>query len=293
MQLITITFLASIAFSSTINCSESGGRYPSIFQLSDLQNEFDNLQENDLLVLDIDDTTIVANDVAKREYPKKELRAFKDEIFKGRDLENEIKYFESIQWCIAAHSLIDPKTPDIVANLQKKNIRVIALTHMRIGKTHKIEDWHEWRYSRLKEFGIDLAHGNPESYDFGLMHAGKILKEPSEAPAFRKGVLATSRSCSKGEVLAELIRQLPERPNRIIFVDDYVEHLDSVAQAMKEMGIDAGIYESVGTKELPDRFNPSDSEKVAIAKLQYERLINNHEWLSDEQARELFKFLLS
>jgi hypothetical protein len=100
-------------------------------------------------------------------------------------------------------------------------------------------------------------------------------------PIFHKGILPTSRSCSKGQALAELLKQLDWTPSSIIFFDDYEEHVNSVYEEMSKLNIPCKAFHYKATEIIDSTID------IELALFQYEYLIEYEKWLSDIQAMEL------
>jgi hypothetical protein len=73
------------------------------------------------------------------------------------------------------------------------------------------------------------------------------------------------------------------RPNKVIFVDDELEHVQSVMAFLEKHGIDCTGIHYTAANEAPGEFN------FDHARFQINYFINHDIWLSDNESRELFQ----
>lgn len=249
----------------------------TIFSLKQAQSTLEHLDSNALVVFDVDETLIISIDKIRRRHPENIINQFTQVHFDNliKDVAHK-EYLDSIRLKMSAQKLVDLESPHLINKLQAKNIRVIALTHMRAGSYYTIESMEEWRYKQLYDLGIDLSVHNPNNIILKNLPMGQ-----KSHPVFHKGILATSRSCSKGQALAELLKQLNWIPSSITFFDDYEEHANFVNEEMEKLNIPCISFHNRATEMINSIID------IELALFQYQYLIKHEKWLSDIQAREL------
>lgn len=82
--------------------------------------------------------------------------------------------------------LVENTTPDLIRSLQKRGIKVIALTHCRTGSYGDLPSVEQWRIDELKSFGIDFSWAFPEAKRV-VLHS--LAKPEISAPLFQDGIL--------------------------------------------------------------------------------------------------------
>lgn len=249
----------------------------TIFSLKEAQSTLEHLDSNALVIFDVDETLIMSIDKIRRRHPEEIINQFTQAHFDSqiKDIVHK-EYLDSIRLKMSAQKLIEPESSNLINSLQAKNIRVIALTHMNAGSYYTIESMEEWRYQQLYDLGVNLSLHNPNNIILKNLPMGR-----SSHPIFHKGILATSRSCSKGQALAELLRQLNWTPSSIIFFDDYEEHLNFVHEEMKKLNIPCTAFHYKATETIDSTID------IELASFQYQHLMKHEKWLSDIQAKEL------
>lgn len=251
-----------------------------IFSLKEAQEVLEKLDENALVVFDVDETLILVKDKIRRKHPEKIIADFNMMHFDTviEDVERKER-LDSIILKTAQQELIEPESAQIVKNLQSKNIKVIALTHMHAGKYSTLESMEEWRFKQLYDLNINFEINNSMTI---------ILKNfpmvRNSHPIFYKGILATARSCQKGEALAELLNQLQWKPSIVVFFDDSFCHIESVHKEILKLNIPCIAFHYKATEIIANNID------FGIAKFQYKYLLKHEKWLGDEEAQYLMEY---
>lgn len=249
----------------------------TIYSLEQAQHILESLDDKALVVFDVDETLIIPVDKICRKHPEALVSDIKKNYFHNMIKDSaERQCLDSIIWKMQGQQLIEPMSVALIAQLQAQNIRVIALTHIHAGSYYAIESMQEWRYQQLRDIGIDLAIHNPRTIVFTDLPRGR-----SSHPVLHKGIFATSRSCTKGQALAQLIKHMGYKPSVIVFFDDYLEHIHTVHEEMTSLNIDCIALHYKATEQMQEEVN----REIAI--FQYKYLIQNRIWLSDQQAAGL------
>ncbi len=221
----------------------------------------ENFPQETIIFLDVDDTLITPKSTSFRT-----IHNIIEEIKKDKD---QYKNFEEIlgNWRLQRKiMLLDKNWPSILAKLKEK-YRVYGLTKMDSGKFGNIKSMEDWRYMELKSLALEFTN-DIES------------EKPSniKGPVFYKGIFFTGIS-SKSGTLEIYKSQL--KTNRIILVDDRLDHLEDINSFCKKEHIEFTGILYKGLETILGEINPD------LAKIQKEYLIKNATWLEDEEAIKL------
>lgn len=214
-----------------------------------------------LVAFDIDNTilrpTTQLGSEAWEDYGIEELQR------KGISKE-DAELVQNILWVAVQPSLtvvpVDPNVSKVIQKLQSSNIPVLALTARttrEVGLTKK----------QLENVGVDLSRqwkNYPASLDM------------SEA-VFSDGVLYTSFSNKKSDVLFKFLQKHHLEPDLIIFVDNKSKHVNDISQAAQKRKIDYLGIRLNTTDDIYRSYDPEigDAQWKAFPKI-----------LSDEEAQK-------
>ena len=126
--------------------------------------------------------------------------------------------------------LVDEKTPDYFQQLSERGIPRIALTANFTGPIGPVDNLESWKINRLNQLGYDFTTTAPTSEQITF----------NELPSYRgnyslytDGVLFTNHpDCAKGDLLVRFLQQADVCPKRVIFIDDHLNNLESVEEAL-------------------------------------------------------------
>ena len=124
-----------------------------------------------------------------------------------------------------------------------------------------------------------VAAANPS---FPHCHYLEIPKSADQThfPLFKSGVLFSSFH-PKGDVLVAFLESLQLHPNKVIFVDDEMEHVHSVVTSLDKQGIACLGIHYTAANETSCELNSEH------ARFQVNHFIEHDIWLSDAEAKEL------
>ena len=245
-------------------------------------------------VFDIDETLLVPKDPACQK-PNLRKHALIIQKIKGQ-LPLEYQDLISNLILFATHSqLIEPKSSLLIQNLQKKGIRLIALT---AAMTRKFEDGYlpEARYMELKDNGIDFSLAFPE-LEYACLTDLKACAKGH--PTFYRGILCSNGdhqrqkdATAKGEALCEFLKRTSWMPTRIIFIDDKLYNLEEMERTLKKFDEDI-VYQGlhyVGAQSLisPD-IDPQVIERKWIEVLEKAKMILEEYQFLEDQTGEIGK----
>lgn len=257
--LAAVFFIASLYF-----------QRDNIFEIKTLdllKKEVSNLDQDSLVVFDVDHTIFVQ----EGDIFHLKAREINSRIFKNLTA----KEFDDFYSKNASFNLmiIDAGIVDLIKNLQKKEIKVIALTNFPIGKLGTFEKMEDVRIKDLKKIDIDFSEAFPKFKEFEL----KELVQNNKIPLFKDGVLFGR---DKGKILADFLEYIKWIPEKIIFVDDSLRNVKAVAQMAKEAGVNFSGYHYTAAEDIPYEGN----EK--LMKFQVDYFFKTGKLLRDKEALE-------
>lgn len=198
-----------------------------------IETQMEKYEPQDILVcLDVDMTLTATSEVAAQ-WPslKKYSSAFK-EITKNLN-PLQINTLLNLSTKTQPPMLIEEKTPDIIASLTQKGVKVIALTDAMTGSLGDIDDLQKWRLDSLTKLGIRFDGSFPEHADLKFP---ELTQQSGRHPVFAQGVLFTDsggkNELDKGSVLVQFLKTLNYIPKVVIFMDDRVKYIDVVEKAL-------------------------------------------------------------
>lgn len=220
--------MRSIWFSFIFSFSSLHAGIISTSDFDCIEKECAQLGKNSLILFDVDATLILPDDVLLKPQGK-ELFKHLIEGYTDRDLFREIRLK-------ASHSLVDSRSIGFIHKLQEREVPVIAFTAAPAKIKGSVEPG-IWRVNELKGYGFDFSFSFP-------CDSLELPKNPNQRhfPFFKRGVLYSSLH-SKGDILIAFLEKLDLKPDKIIFIDDELEYVQSVVSCLKKEGIDClGIH---------------------------------------------------
>lgn len=234
-----------------------------------IEKEAGRLDGDSLVLFDVDATLIVPNDAILKPIGK---NLFKQLIANhtDRDLFREIRMQ-------AQHALVDNRSISLVQKLQQDGIPVIAFTAAP-SKVRGVDQPGVWRVDELQKYGFDFSPAFP---NLNFLELPKNSNQ-QHFPLFKSGVLYSSFH-PKGDILIMFLQQLGLEPKKVIFVDDELEHVQSVVTALDKQGIPCiGIHYTAANEVFCDL-------NVEQACFQINYFVENDVWLGDKESNQPLK----
>lgn len=243
-------------------------------------NNFDTIKTNiaaananTLVIFDIDEVLLQPKDqILKIKHHEQLQQIFHN--FSPKLTEQQIQELDSLIMLQRQIEPIDPKFIELIATLQNKQIKTLALTQCSTGPLGKVPNLENWRIQELKKLGyhFDKSWKNIKATFFRNIRSQVDLQR---TPAFKQGILF---SCGrpKGDTLKAFLQYIKLQPKNIIFVDDKIKNINSIAKFTKQNKITfLGIhYTKVATTKLP-------ALNQDMVKLQFDTLYKTHKWIPD------------
>lgn len=244
--------------------------FSTIHEVKDLalfEQEATQLDSNSLVLFDIDYTILTPKDAALKPCG----RALRKKYLSGLEKVRRERLL-SITALEGEEELVDCEFPSLIKSMQSKNILVLGLTAIESGSFGKISYLENWRLSQLKKFGIEFSFVN---------HKNCIsLEDGFSGALFKDGVIFTNQH-RKGEVLALFLERAQIKPKKILFIDDSLEQIKGVEIVTEGMGA-----EFMGFHYKAKSLNSCEFDEK-LGEFQFQHLIDNEVWLSDEKAKRL------
>ena len=232
-----------------------------------IQNILQMADENTLIVFDIKDVLLKAKDQIlqhqNKDYRKQFSKNMSDDLYSIVLLQRELVP-------------VDSRFVGLIDDLQKKEIKVIALTSCLTGKFGKIDAQEDIRIrdTILSEYHFEKSW--PESVPENLGYLS--IKKPNHAIIFKQGIIFASRA-PKGEALKAFLKIKRHNFKKIIFIDNKEKNIVSLQKMASELGVSLVAIHYTGIEEnIPQSFNQE------LANFQFEVLKKERLWLNDEDA---------
>jgi len=235
-----------------LNAADIDAAYKTeeIDSIAQAQKELDVADSETLVVYDIDDTLIEQSEKllvilsAPQDAFNENDKIFVQKFQKMAKAYAEEKYpfSKNIMDIIYSRILtkqsakpVESMIANVIHDLQKRNVRVIALTNRSVGPWGIIENMESLSYSRICEIGIDL------NLSFTTQNISMENLTPNNGfyPVFYKGILLTARNNSKGRVLSEFLNRMQWAPKKVVVFDDKKDGLclESITKEMQKRHI--------------------------------------------------------
>lgn len=241
-------------------------------KLEIIDSQLDKIDSNTLIAIDVDYTLLVPVDQVLKPQAQTYLNQFIEERMKKLPPEKGA-YLSSKALLKSKMALVNKNIIPLLEKIKKKGAKAIAFTAMNTGRYGLIESMEDWRYEQLKAFGLDFG-------DFFGFHTFTHFEGQDTNPLIKKGILCAA-DYPKGKVLKSFLEQVNFKPSKIIFIDDRRDFIESVENEITETELLSFHYTE--SSHLPFAFD----EEIASFQLNY--LLEEEEWLSDEEAKKLFK----
>lgn len=240
-------------------------------ELNDMQEIF-HLIENQVtpatwVIFDIDMVLIQPSDPAFQMPNMKRFNTIAKRVMKSIPSDKQM-VFLSLITVESPSILIDRHLPGLFQEMARNKVTAMALTSNLTGSFKGIPNMEAWRVETLKKLGINFSAMAP--------HHGPVVLDDlptyrGHYSAYMDGILfVNGNAISKGDALLAFFKKIHQQPERVIFIDDRQENIQSVDDALKTLskpvqyeGIHytgAALYPSA---EVTERVFESQWEKLA------------------------------
>lgn len=144
-------------------------------------------------------------------------------------------YINDILMTEYKNELIDEEAPQIIQNIQKTGVRLIAFTNTLTGNFNKIERLEVWVADSLKKFGFDFSNSFPNNNEFVFKEYNKYL---GTYPIFYRGIF--NCNINKGyngvhQLLTSFLTNLNITPKVIVMIDSNIGSLHTMDFQLKNL----------------------------------------------------------
>ncbi len=238
-----------------------------VTETNDLAHAFTYLEEDTLYVFDLDNTLIES---AQHLGSDQWFSHHFDHCIKNEGLNPDEALAKVLPAFIEVQKrtemrLVDPAIPDLLYQMQKKNVSMIGLTK----RDPRLSDRTIEQIAPLHIDFSKTAHVNEE-----------LIFEELDGTMLKKGIIFVGQRIEKGPALMAYLKKLKKMPKRIVVIDDKLGNIENISKTIEPLGINFIGIRYGGADERVKSFNPK------IAELQWEHF---HKILSDEQALHLLK----
>lgn len=253
IKFLCCCFLATISAFSEVRTIHSLGEIST-----------DALSRKTLVILDLYGVLIYPQDALLQNYRSE---------WKPEGVREWTAEEDTIAWMNAKFQILDPMGPTLLDILHKSGIPTVGMTSFAMDQAGIVKSIPEWLSRQLEELGLNFKMEKeivfpvqkrfvPPSFEKGVLYCGDCYKKDKD---------------NKGKILSLYLDWLDWTPEQVILVDDGKNHLESVEKELNRRGIPF-----LGFHYIPNDLDPIDEK---VAELQYKTIIEQKQWISDEEAK--------
>lgn len=243
--------------------------------LSHLQGRLGRLTQEDCIILHVEETLLLSEDVVLRSVPK--CDAVRNQYMgQLKSLLNTEEFLERIGavYIKRKESVLDPHAKGLIGTVEKLGVPIFATSRIPvIAQAGAAGFLPEWRFNEMLNLGFSFSATFPKVNTLFL----DSTEEGVEPACFHKGILFFSRH-DIGSVVVEFLQKNEFYPHRVIVIDSHRENLEKLEVALGELNIRLLGFHYVPSVLKEAIVNPETVER------QFHHLLENKEWLSDEEA---------
>lgn len=262
-------------------CSEES----RIFSTSDssfIEEELEKTDEETLVIFDINDVLLESKDLLFKEQNSDLLTELLKEIPMIMSREEEMTLYSVVAQGPVVY--VDKNFVGIIHHLQKRNVKVIALTNGLVGSCGYVKSMEGLLIQQLHNLNYHLEKSWPNLKNAQIY----ITRSRDRKILFEEGIVFANKSISKtskGESLLAFFKYSGFYPKKVIFIDNKLKNLKSVSSVLEKEGIEFVGFEYTKTRNRKDL--PIITKKHA--KLQLSILKKEHKLLSDDEIRKILQ----
>lgn len=168
---------------------------------------------------------------------------------------------------------VEKITPDLISDLQKKQIVVLGLTKKQMSTTYA-ENFGWITQNHLAQLGIHL--------DKTLSYLRYSPQERQKSYSFAYGILFTNKQ-PEGPAMVSFLKEIQQKPSKIIVVDNGADALKSLEESLKPTQIPFTGIRYGRADALKANFDPT------LGTIEFFAFIKEGKILSDAEALEIKK----
>lgn len=246
--------------------------HAEITQVNDMKEAFEYLADADsktLAIFDVDMVLVQPSDPAFQMANMKRFGAISKRIMKEVPADKQMMLL-SLMTISSDPVLIDDSTPQFLKQIMQRGIPAMALTANLTGSFGTIKNMEQWRVNSLRCLGIDFAESAP--YKMPLVF-DDLASYRGYYSNYLNGILFVNGTVvSKGDVFLSFIEKTKLSPERIIFIDDREDNLQSLEAALQKLGkpIEYHGLHYIGAQKYPSQMISEEEFETRWQKLALE-----------------------
>ncbi len=228
--------------------------------MKELQSHFLDADPSTLVIFDVDMVLVQPDNPAfqmanmKRFGPS--ARRIMSELSKDKQM-----VFLALMTVSSKTILIDQEMPALFQKLALQKVPTMALTSNLTGEFAGIKNMEQWRFTTLKDLGIDFSTASPCKMAFRFT---ELASYRGNYTTYIDGMMfVNGRDVAKGDAFIAFLDKAKISPSKIIFVDDREENVKSLEEAAKKLGIAYTGIHFLGAQQYP-------SEQISEAQFESE-----------------------
>ena len=246
---------------------------PQIFHIQSLSQISIDQPRGTLFYFDLDDTTFdFFSMVGSRAWRRYIVEATK-KIDSSANWHDIFSYALAQKYPLKA---VEEITSPFIKNLQSKGFVVCGLT------SRERQKWYDMDQSGIDALTVQQLSTVDVNFNNGSLE--KTYPHLAKDSEYFDGVFFANLE-PKGNYLLHLFEKSSKRPEKVIFIDDKLSQVESVADALTKLGIPHECYLYSATDEKGKAFNPL----IANIQLYYFYESKGEKMLSDEEAELIAK----
>lgn len=273
------THLPSLIFASLVLSSTlSHAKVISTNTITPIEKTLHDADKDTLVITDVEGVLYTPVDQILQPQHKKILKKLQKEI-EGRIGKKEAYKLYGTILKTRKDRPANKKLPHLIKSLQKKGVRVIALTSCGTNSFGAIPAVDIWSINKLESMGYNLNQ-SWRGFKVEQFSSFQPPKHKNSTPTFKRGILFTC-GVDKGEVLKAFIKKHDLEFSKIIFIDDKMPNVSSVEKVSQDLGLTfEGFYYTESQSWDSSPLN------LKRAKLQLIHLEKENRWLSDKEVEQ-------
>jgi hypothetical protein len=250
----------------------SGAARAAVVETTSMREALAGVDAETLVAIDVDNTILeAAQAVGSDQWFSRVVADYRAQgVSPAEAVERTSARWQRVQ-SVSVVRAVEAETPSLIAGLQKRGVRVVALTARPLAARAET-------IRQLDDVGVGFAQGAADTPARACLRAAPDT-------CYIRGIIFVGSS-DKGRTLVELMQTLGWTPKKVVFVDDKLHNTESVRDALDAPGALARGGQRITHTEF--RYGAADAHVAAyqheLAQLQ-EALLERP--LTDDEARLL------
>lgn len=274
-KLIKLIFFIYLSFTSALLLPALAQPYITYsVNSSTMQDLLKNLDQSSLVMINIDDTIITPKNIMLRYHSI--YRNFMNDIVKGAEKNLNLRKAVAAYFLQRKIMLVEPNWPEFIEKLKNTGALVYGIHAINPGLYYITKDPEDFIYQEIQSLGINFTQ------TIGNQTILKVPLKMNQYGFFYKGILFASE-LTRNQALLSFLKFSNIMPTKIIIIDVNKHQLQSINNLISNVRTDYYPVNYIGIENLQMSTNPD------IINLQQQTLINQNQWLEDDEAELILK----